>query len=83
MLIRADKRRDGRKDMTKVLDIFREHEKAPNNNDTYQYRHTFYESYPLAKNNNNYQYFQSQPAHTFGIILFHSNYFQLRTCIWT
>ena len=48
MLILADKRRDGRKDMTKVLSIFREYVKALNNNDTYKYRNTFYESYALA-----------------------------------
>jgi hypothetical protein len=48
MLIRADKWRDGPKDIMNVLGIFSEYAKAPNNNDTKQYRHNFNKSFPLV-----------------------------------
>jgi hypothetical protein len=48
MLIRADKWRDGRKDIMNVLGIFSEYANAPNNNDSKQYRHNFNKSFPLA-----------------------------------
>jgi len=57
MLVREDRRSDGRKDMSKVLGIFREYAKASNNNDTYQYRHIFMNHTRLRKSHNTCQYF--------------------------